>query len=148
MPRFWNDQRRRQSGSGSRWRCAGVAEYERAHPISSLRSRAHDDDRKRMTLQMSSATQTSGEHVHPLIPLDVQREWRQKGYWGDQTLARDRQVMGRARSPSNCHHRRDSIYLLPTLGAARVASPDRFAKPDSSPDSTCLPSCRTLGKGS
>ncbi|MGA7835525.1 MAG: AMP-binding protein, partial [Acidimicrobiales bacterium] len=28
------------------------------------------------------------EHAHPLIPLDVQREWRQRGYWGELTLAK------------------------------------------------------------
>jgi len=31
---------------------------------------------------------TPAEHVHPLIPLGVQREWRRRGDWGDLTLAK------------------------------------------------------------
>lgn len=37
---------------------------------------------------MQHETVSRVEHAHPLIPLELQSEWRRFGYWGDLTLAK------------------------------------------------------------
>ena len=36
---------------------------------------------------MSTQSQASPRHQHPLLPLEVQEEFRRLGYWEDITLA-------------------------------------------------------------